>query len=173
MAPELQLVTLETLAARWDGLDPAYAIDSFLAEYGRSLGKTVLSLESPEMQLALLKGDPQTTPIEVEHGLAQLERGQTRPMLVRISQVWAEGRDDELARYEQWCDCADSAADRAELKRMLDDRNAPLADHIAALHAAGHRVFAAVGALHMIGPLGLPTLLAQRGFAVRRVDLAR
>ena len=44
-------------------------------------------------------------------------------MLVHIAQVWDEGRADELARYEQWCDCADTEVDRAVLRRMLDERN--------------------------------------------------
>jgi uncharacterized protein len=172
LVPAVQLAALTTLAARWDGLDPAYAIDSFLAGYGRTLGKTVLSLESPELQLALLKGDPQTAQQTLERGLEQLEQGKTRPMLVRISQVWAEGREDELSRYEQWCDCVDTEADRAALKRLLDERNPPLAERIDALHAAGKRVFAAVGALHMVGPLGLPVLMAQRGYTVHRVHWA-
>jgi uncharacterized protein YbaP (TraB family) len=172
LAPLLQLVTLQTLAARWDGLDPAYAIDGFLAGYARREGKGVRSLESPELQLALLKGDPQTARQELEHGLEQLERGRVRPMLLRVARVWEQGRDGELSRYAQWCDCADTEVDRAALKRLLDDRNPALAERIDALHEAGHRVFAAVGALHMIGPLGLPALMAQRGFAVRRVDLA-
>jgi uncharacterized protein YbaP (TraB family) len=172
LAPALQLVTLETLAARRDGLDPAYAIDGFLAAYARGHGKSVRSLETPELQLALLKGDPQTARQELEHGLEQLERGTVRPMLLRIARVWEQGREAELARYAQWCDCADTEADRAALRRLLDDRNAPLADAIDALHTGGQRVFAAVGALHMVGPLGLPALLAQRGYAVRRIDLA-
>ncbi len=58
-------------------------------------------------------------------------------MLLRIARVWEQGRDDELARYEQWCDCADTEADRAALKRLLDDRNPALADRIDALHAPG------------------------------------
>lgn len=173
MAPAVQLAALTTLAARWDGLDPAYALDSFLSAYGRALGKAVLSLESPEAQLALLRGDPRTAQRELEHGLRQLERGQVRPMLLRIARVWDEGRDDELARYEQWCDCAETDADRAALKRLLDERNPPIAERIDALHGSGQRVFAAVGALHMVGPLGLPALLAQRGYAVQRVDLGR
>ena len=173
LAPIVQLAALTTLAARWDGLDPAYAIDSFLAAFARGAGKPVVSLESPELQIAVLKGDPQTEQQTMAHDLEQLERGQTRPQLVRIAQVWAEGRADELARYEEWCDCVDTAADRADLKRLLDDRNPALADSIAALHATGQRVFAAVGALHMIGPLGLPALLAQQGFTVERIDLTR
>jgi uncharacterized protein YbaP (TraB family) len=173
LAPTVQLAALTTLAARWDGLDPAFAIDSFLAGYARALGKAVLSLETPELQIALLKGDAQSAQVMLEHGLGQLEQGQVRPMLVRISQVWDQGRFDELTRYEEWCGCADTEDDRASLKRLLDERNPPLADRIDALHAAGQRVFAAIGALHMVGPLGLPALLAQRGYTVQRIEFAR
>jgi uncharacterized protein YbaP (TraB family) len=173
LAPAMQLAALTTLVARWDGLDPSYAIDSFLAGFGRGLGKTVVSLESPEMQIALLKGDPKTAEQELDHGLQQIEQGQMRPMLVHIAQVWADGKEDELERYEKWCGCADTDAERAELKRMLDDRNGPLAERIDALHRSGQRVFAAVGALHMVGPHGLPRLMAARGYSVQRVELPR
>ena len=173
LAPAVQLAALTTLAGRRDGLDPAYAIDAFLAGYGRALGKKVLSLETPELQLALLRGDPKEAPMALARGLDQLEQGRARPMLLRIGDVWANARFDELVRYQQWCECADTAADRAALKRLLDERNTPLAERIEALHGAGRRVFVAVGALHMVGPTGLPALLAQRGFAVRRIDNAR
>lgn len=36
--------------------------------------------------------------------------------------------------------------------------------------ASGKRLFAAVGALHMIGDNGLPALLRKQGFAVTRVE---
>jgi uncharacterized protein YbaP (TraB family) len=48
--------------------------------------------------------------------------------------------------------------------------NPGLARNIDALHAEGKRVFAAVGSLHMVGPLGLPALLRERGYKVERVD---
>lgn len=173
LSPMVQLAALTTLAARADGLDPAYAIDSELAAFARLLGKPVVSLETPEMQLVLLRGDPKTTDERLDKGLADLEQGKVRPILLRVANIWDEGRADGLARYAQWCECADTQAERAELKRLLDDRNPPLADRIAKLHAAGQRVFAAVGALHMFGPQGLPQLLAQRGFEVRRIEFTR
>ena len=58
------------------------------------------------------------------------------------------------------------------MRRLKVDRNPALADRIAALHIQGHRVFAAVGALHMTGPMTLPRLLAARGFSVERSPLA-
>ncbi len=173
LSPMVQLAVVTTLAARGDGLDPVFAIDSFLAAFARALGKPVVSLETPEAQLALLRGDPKTADERLDRGLAELEQGKVRPMLLRVATIWDEGRADELARYEQWCDCADTDAERAELKHLLDDRNAPLADRIAKLHAGGQRVFAAVGALHMFGAHALPKLLAERGFDVRRIEFKR
>jgi len=54
-------------------------------------------------------------------------------------------------------------------KRLLHDRNLVLAERIGALHASHGPLLAAIGALHMFGPDGLPDLLRARGFKVKRV----
>ena len=54
LRPEMQAMTLLALAGREIGLDPAYGIDGFLAGFARGLGKTVMSLESPEFQVGLM-----------------------------------------------------------------------------------------------------------------------
>lgn len=172
LSPAVQLAALTSLVARGDGLDPAYAIDAFLAALARVDGKPVVSLETPQLQVALLRGDARTADERLDEGLAELERGTARLMLLRVASLWNDGRADELERFEQWCDCAGTDAERAELKRLLDDRNPQLADRIAALHAGGASVFAAVGALHLFGAHALPRLLAARGFAVERVEFA-
>lgn len=170
LSPEMQAITLGTLAGRRDGLDPAYGIDVFLAGWGRAANKTVVSLESPESQAALLRADSEAERIEfVQSALEQLESGRARPQLRRLTQAWAEGDLAELARYGEWCECLKTDADRAAMARLLDDRNPALADSITALHAAGQRVVAAVGSLHMTGPKGLPVLMSQRGFRVERL----
>jgi uncharacterized protein YbaP (TraB family) len=174
MAPEMLATTLMVMSARREGLDPAYAIDAAIAGLGRGLKKPVTSLETPELQVALLLArTPQEAHALVEQVLAELEQGRASPMLARIAQLWSDSRLAELERYEQWCRCVDTAEERAMLKRLLDDRNPGLAERIDRLHADGRRVFAAVGALHMIGPTGLPTLLARRGYQVERIDFAR
>ena len=94
-------------------------------------------------------------------------------MLNRIAKVWTEGNYAELSRFESWCNCVDTATERAAMKRMLDDRNPLLAASIDNLHRGGQKVFAAVGSLHMIGPKGLPALLRQRGYRVEQGDFAR
>ena len=170
LSPEMQAITLSTLAGRRDGLDPSYGIDLFLAGWGHATKKTVVSLESPELQAALLQADSEAERIEfVSSALEQLENGRARPQLRRLTQAWADGNLPELASYGAWCECLKTDADRAAMARLLDDRNPALADSITALHAAGQRVVAAVGSLHMTGPKGLPTLMSQRGFRVERL----
>jgi uncharacterized protein YbaP (TraB family) len=170
MAPEMVATTLVVMAARREGLDPAYAIDAVVAGLGRGLAKPVTSLETPELQLAVLRGRTrEETHAIVDQVLAELESGRASPMLVRIARLWSEGRFAELEAYERWCDCLDTPEERALHRRLLDDRNPALAERIDALHRGGKQVFAAVGSLHMIGPGGLPALLKQRGYEVERV----
>jgi hypothetical protein len=167
----LQASALAVLSARRDGLDPAYGQDAVLAALARASGKTLVSLESAEAQLALLApADPAALAPLLRRTAEQLETGQARGVLVRLADLWAAGDLDALAQYAHWCGCVVSDEDRAELVRLNDGRNPALADAIAALHASGRRVLAAVGALHMTGPASLPALLAARGFRVERVE---
>jgi hypothetical protein len=141
-----------------------------LAAAARSAGLRIVALESVHQQIeALLPADPAQMQRLLDQGLDQLERGQASPVLRRLAAAWAAGDLDTLARYEQWCECADDEASREWLRRLNDGRNAELAAGIDALHRRGLRVFAAVGALHMTGPQALPKLLQQRGFKVQRV----
>jgi uncharacterized protein YbaP (TraB family) len=173
-APEFQIASLSVMAARRDGLDPAHAIDLVLALLARQFGRPIVSLETPEVQMAALQMPSQAETIEfVSSSLDDLESGRTRPMLNRIAKIWTEGNYAELARFESWCNCVDTAAERAAMKRMLDDRNPSLAAAIDGLHGGGQRVFAAVGSLHMIGPTGLPALLRERGYKVEQGDFGR
>jgi uncharacterized protein YbaP (TraB family) len=173
LRPEMQAAALLLQAARRNGLDAAYGIDGRIGAEARALGKEVLSLETPELQAGLLIGqDDAATQAWVRSALDDLESGRAVATLVRLTDIWYFSRLADLERYESWCKCIETVDQRALQQRLIDQRNAPLARRIDAIHAAGHRVFVAVGALHMIGPNGLPALLAQAGYAVERVPFA-
>lgn len=168
--PVMQAITLTVLEARRAGLEVAYGQEIVLAGFGRAAQRRIVSLETPESQLAALM--PRSAPelqAMVTSMLDQLEQGASQRALGRLAAAWERGDIDELGRYEQWCECVLVEADRALLKRLLDDRNPALAERIDALHREGRKVFAGVGALHMVGPQGLPALLRTRGFRVERV----
>lgn len=171
LKPELQAVSLTVSAARRAGLEAAYGADLFLALQARRLGKPVVSLETPESQMGvLLQPNPDETVRFVDHALSEMESGQALPTLERLAQAWARGDWNELSHYAEWCRCLDTDEDRALMRKINDERNVAMAAQVASRHEAGEKLFVAVGALHMIGPQGLPALLAARGFEVRRME---
>jgi len=173
LQPILQVMALTGLVARVDGLYPEFGADEALAVSARNNGKPVFALESAAAQLKMLTGDSEAEEAEqIDAALDELESGQLRTQMKELADVWARGDADKLARYPEWCNCLNTPAERRLMKRLLDDRNPGLADGIERMHAGGKRVFAAVGALHMVGPEGLPALLAARGFTVSAVPLS-
>ncbi|MBL8324936.1 MAG: TraB/GumN family protein [Rubrivivax sp.] len=171
--PVLQATTLTVLDARWLGLDPNHSLEMLLAQRAKSRRMKVVSLESAELQKqVLVPADAAEAVAVIEQALDQLENLTSRRVLDRLVRAWESGDLATLERYEQWCECAGTDEERAFLRRLNDERNAPLADRITRLHGQGRRVFAAIGALHMTGPAALPRLLAERGFKVERVNFA-
>lgn len=170
LRPEMQAMTLGSLVGRRQGLEPAYGIDAFLAGMARGMRKVAVPLETPEEQLALLLHDDPTEVNQlVADMLDELEAGTALSVLQRMAQDWADSALDDLAAYPQWCDCLNTDEQRRFNRRLLDERNLAMAPRIAALHASGQRTLVAVGALHMVGPQGLPALLQAQGFKLLRV----
>lgn len=63
LRPDAQVISLLSLAGRSEGLDASYGIDFSLAGVALALGKPVLSLETPELQLReLVSDDPRAWP---------------------------------------------------------------------------------------------------------------
>lgn len=58
----------------------------------------------------------------------------------------------------------------AERKAMLDDRNHAWIPQIVAMLNEKHTYFITVGAAHLVGKIGVPTLLRQRGYRVDGPD---
>jgi uncharacterized protein YbaP (TraB family) len=170
LQPILQVTALAGLVARADGLYPEFGVDETLAVSARNSNKPIVALESAAEQIKVLTGGSESEEAEqVDAALDELESGKLRGQLKEMADVWARSDAARLARYAEWCDCVKTPAEQRLMKRLLDDRNPNLADGIERLHSGGKGVFAAVGALHMIGPQGLPTLMAARGFTVTPV----
>jgi len=168
--PMMQAMTVLVMEAARDGLHAGYGQEFMLAGFARARGLNVISLETPERQLAaLVPADPVQAERAVALTVEQLDSGLSRRVLQRMAAAWERGDLDELADYERWCDCMNTAEEKALLVALNDDRNPAMADKVAALHGEGRRLFVAVGALHMTGPKALPALLRARGFQVERV----
>lgn len=171
--PLLQLAALSMLTGRWEGLDAGLGQEWMLIQWAQQQQRPIVALESADEQLrALVPQQAGPALRAVRQGLSLLEQGRIRPVLRRLAEAWARSDLAELSDYAAWCECALNADDRAELKRLNDDRNPALAQRISALHARGQALLAAVGALHMTGPQALPRLLEQHGFVVQALHPA-
>lgn len=169
--PVMQVMTLSVLAGRSEGLDPSWGQEMVLTQFAQALKRPIVSLETPQVQLkALIPSDPKEVRLVIDDTLSQLESRKVPATLRRLADSWAQGRLEDLGNYQSWCECMDTEEERVFMRRLLDDRNPHLADGIDALHRQGQRVFAAVGALHMAGENGLPSLLRKRGYTVERVS---
>ena len=171
MRPDAQVLTLASMIARREGLDPAYGIDLMLAGLATGMKKPVIALENVETQVReLVSDDPEKVLETVTTGLDQLERKDAPVVVSTLAHAWSDGRMRLLESYVQWCECVNTQAERREYERMVEGRNPGIARAITAEIASGKSLFAAVGALHMSGSKGLPTLLRKQGFTVTRVE---
>ncbi len=161
----LLLPTLVTFDARFEGLEASYGSEAVLYQFAKQNKLPVESLETVQVQAAVLEPDNQS---EQEYrkalniALEGMESGKTRKALVQISNAWANG---DLDAIENSCvNCTPS-----EIKKVNDDRNPGMAAGIDKLLRRGQVAFVGVGILHMVGPKALPKLLKEMGYAVERI----
>ena len=146
----MQAVTVLIVEAARDGLQVGYGQEFALAGFARARKLRVVSLETPERQLAALI--PRVTRVQAERLVlaATIDQIDKRPRAPRApahgGDAWERSDLDELTNYERWCDCMNTAEERAMMVALNDDRNPAMADKIAALHGEGKRLFVAVGA---------------------------
>lgn len=168
-AVEFHATQLAVAQAQRQGLFPLYGAESVLLMRSLRAQRPVVGLESVQAQLsALMARNDDEAETMVREMLAELQRPEAARSLARLAQAW-EGNDlKDLEAYADWCDCLNTPTEREAYARLVDGRNPGMADAIERLHA-GVSVFAAVGALHLVGQQGLPSLLRARGFGVTRV----
>ena len=150
--------SLSLLSARDEGLYPGQAIDAALVGFARATGKNVIELETSAEQADALGGDPESVEREIE----RLESGEARAQLIKFTSAWAAGDFPVIEGYFSWCHCAQ---DQAEIRRLLGDRNAVLAERLAHTYETQEGVFAAIGVLHMIGPESVVERLRSLGYS--------
>lgn len=161
LEPWFAAIVLYTSALVASGYDPELGIDKQLAGWAARDGKPVAGLETLDEQLLLFK---------------RLGADMQREMLLKMLAELPGMEDDTDALVAQW-----RAGDVAALARRLEtdfrdyeelraslvvDRNRNWLPAVAALLDDDSTSLVVVGALHLVGPEGLPALLAARGFRV-------
>ncbi|GAN59569.1 hypothetical protein ACI01nite_00600 [Acetobacter cibinongensis] len=166
----IEATALLGLEGRADGLYPDYGIDAVLQGIAKATHKQLIALETAETQVALLTGKTQSEEdMVVDSAIKALSSATARKDLSIIATMWSESDLTKLNHYRDWCKCVGTAAEKLHTKAMLDDRNSLMAQKIEQLHQSGQSIFVAVGALHMSGPTGLPSLLRKAGYDVQQL----
>jgi len=134
----------------------------------RAEGKMpIVPLETPEFQLSLLDSLPLDTQAAM---LEQMlgHQAETREEALRVYDAWVYGDLDAIERATT-AGVEDDAKLRDFHERVYVKRNQNMAEHIDQLLTEPRTWFIVLGAGHMVGAQGIPTLLAARGHKVTRV----
>jgi len=155
------LLTLGAMAQA--GYDPESGVDKVLnAERG---ARPLRTLETMEAQMRFFADLPDE--VQVDLLMSTLEQIEDTSYVEQMVQAWLAG---DTARLEEVYLEEMRRDHPAAYDVFVKVRNEAWADAIAAEMAKSGTDFVAVGALHLVGPDGLPQLLRARGFEVERVN---
>jgi uncharacterized protein len=166
MEPWFALLTLQNIALQREGYAIEHGVESRLAEDAQEDGKPTQGLETPAEQL----GAFDALPLELQERQLRefLEQDGHEGDLSLLLEVWRKG-DEAWLEQELFGQLAQDASLAPYYELFYFDRNARMARGIAERIDAGGRWFVAVGAGHVVGARGIPSLLARDGYRVRRV----
>ena len=172
MAAQLRMLKPSAAGAALQsiGLPPTQSLDLVLHDEAFNAGKQMAYLEKPEVQLRALD-----LVMDIDALRRQLDQpGAGAADTQALLQAYRAG---DVAMLERMAEKEKASALAAgvspdRVKRdeavLLGDRNRAWIPVIEQLVTSGD-AFIAVGALHLIGPDAVQTLLAAKGFSVRRV----
>lgn len=169
LRPWLAGILLSGLAVSRLGYSEALGVDRHFIQ--RAAGhKALVELEGMEVQLRLFDAMGR----EAEEAMldaASRPEAELEAELLKLVAAWKRG--DEAAMEAAFLEPArSSTALQGFNERLFYDRSRTMAESIAELAEQPRRLFVVVGAGHLVGRRGIPALLAERGFGVRRVEPA-
>lgn len=166
MRPWAAAMMLSVLPMIEAGFEAEAGADASLEREAKGAEKRVFAFETPEQQLRFFADLPEA--IEVQFLEDTVEAlSMTEDDSEAMQQAWIDGDLSVLGPL-----MLDSMRkDRPELYQVLiKGRNPAWVEVLADRMSRPGVVMVNVGALHMVGPDGLPDMLAARGFKVRRVQ---
>lgn len=165
--PWLAAIVVEQMMLTRMGFDPAYGIESRMAEKARKDNKEILGLETVRQQLEYL--DHMSLDSQRDLLLQSLEDSVDLENI--MDQLIAAWRHGDTAFLEQ--NMLGEIRQHAELyKTIVVDRNRRWVARLEDLLRDEDDYLVIVGALHLIGDDGLPALLEKDGFEVEQMHQA-
>lgn len=127
-------------------------------------GRTIRELEGVEQQLGIFDALPQIEQSDLLRGvLAEVEQRDRDPE--RLQRAWLYGEEPEI----ESATTRGILADKELREALLVGRNRDWTGQLEQILAGNDRPLVAVGAAHLVGAEGIPALLEQSGYTVRRV----
>jgi len=127
--------------------------------------REVVELEGARKQLTIFDTLPESEQRDLLNAVLEESRA-NEGEISTLATAWLEGDTEQLTQLTR----RGILADPELVKALLRDRNADWAAQIENLLSARDKPLIAVGAGHLLGADGLPTMLEARGFTIRRVE---
>lgn len=167
MEPWLVGLTLQLVAFEKRGFDPERGVETSLARSARASGKSIVGLETAAAQISALDGLPIATQELMLRSVLEGDEDADAGMSLLLD-AWRKG-DTARIEAEVFAGIDEFPELAPFFEAIYFERNREMASGIARIVDAGGRSFVAVGAAHVVGDRGVPSLLAARGYLVRRL----
>ena len=177
MRPWFAAMTLSSYAFMQAGLNPEYGIDYVLLDRAAMDGKAIVGLETAEEQIGALADTTESDSAGVYYLKTTLhEISEFESLVSNLMLAWKTGDDEMLRRLldENDENTKDSLLEDQKFKdefeqRIYVNRNAKMADSIAAFLREDRNVFVVVGVAHLaLEKDNIIETLRKRGFKIER-----
>jgi uncharacterized protein len=166
MRPWLVDLTLSQRALTGDATDSAIGAGVEILLSAEVPAERERGLETAEEQIAMLSERSDAEQVDSLMTTVEMLDG-TEFSLATFVDSWITADLDTLQREME---ASLGPVGSPYYDRLLTTRNRNWTDQIAQLLAGNDQSLIVVGAGHLVGPVGVPTLLEQRGFKVERID---
>lgn len=163
--PWYAAMTVEMMMLNRIGFNPALGVEMHMMQKATRDGKRIDGLETIDEQLQFL--DQMSLQAQRDMLMATLkESAGIESMMDDVIEAWRRGDTDTLAN-----DMLSDLEQHEELnKAIVTDRNARWVGHIEELLDDDVDYLIIVGALHLVGPQGVPVQLEKIGYDIRQLS---
>lgn len=156
-------LTVSLMALQMHGFDVEHGVEQIIQADAKKGGKPSCGLETLDGQLGMLDSLPAA--LQTEMLLQSLEEaGDVDAVIGPLLAAWRDG--DESGLEERLDEDFDEYPELAEA--LIFERNRNWAGQVSEMLEGEDDVLLVVGAMHLVGPRGLPALLEERGYRVER-----
>lgn len=150
------------------GLHTAFGVDMHFRKQARICKMPVQALETPEEQIAILSGaSAEVQELGLIDAIDQMDR--LKVFADTLLKNWKTGNSQGLFKFLNDFQSDDPRL-QAQSRRLLDDRNRTMVERIKPFFKTDKTYFVAVGAAHLVGPVGIPMLLRKEEYPVEQVQ---